>query len=174
MADHATLVWGFPLPKGSHPFCTLQDNGSGIFEPLEAWENVFAISQGLTPPPPPPADEEVDAPEDGAPAVIYPDDAVLKAYDQLCREYRERYQATLAQFGGVTILQAGDEWNPTFFVAAFQPPQERDWKQSGAYAPLGTLQIPAEVEANLRRFCNVMGITYQEPSWMMVHSWGLD
>lgn len=125
----------------------------------EDWFEVFAASQGI---------EVVNRPDVNDLAPDADHDELWRPYDT----YSRTVQAKLAaEFGNCSVEKGGHRDRPVFFVAGLQPELEHN----GPFTPLDLTKLQelatAEVRANLQKFCQAMGVDYQEPTWQLVEEW---
>lgn len=129
---------------------------------------VLGRALGLEPVPEPTAEQEGWYDDDG---YHYHEDAVLAELRRPHDEYWQRLQELLATFAGVTLYAAGDEATPEFYLQVFRPELGH-----GTFVELPDLTaLPAEALVQARRLCQLLGIEYQEPKWLLVRwSWYMD
>jgi hypothetical protein len=149
----ASLVYGMPI-RATHSFTTITRAG-GLFlgDTVEHWLDALARSQGITPPPKPTA-------------LYHPGRRQFEEYRRQVRALADQ------QFGGCSIQYGGDLDAPTFFVLALLPKLIPEC-QAMTPLDLGKLQslVTEQVQDNVRRFCEALGIEYTQPGWYLIESW---
>lgn len=198
MGSHTTIAYGFPL-KQQLPFTTVvtaeaREHGGSTTQVY--WLDAYAAAIGIDYVPPSPWNHPDypytnDGSDPSAEAMTAYEEAMRvyqegeehrQAQDQLHRAYREQVTASLRERFGCAIHEGGGasvgglrggQGSPWFFVTALEPAVDHNaGKDHGySYSPLPDLTVGAEVEGKLRAFCALMGIKYQQPSWIMIRAW---
>lgn len=167
MASSTSLVYGFPV-TGDHAFTRVADGTSHAIDGAEAhWMEVLGKALGLEPVAEPTEEQEGWYDDDG---YHYREDAVVAELRRPHDEYWQRLQELLATFAGATLATAGSDDNPDYYVQVFRPELGH-----GTFVEVPDLTaVPAEAVVQARRLCQLLGIEYQEPKWLLVRSWYLD
>jgi hypothetical protein len=163
MAEYHKFVYGFPVRR-EYPF-NHRDTGHGA-EPRTDWQDIFALSQGLTPVP------------------MWTSSQLYVHGRHVDREtefnvikgprlrYEEAVQELIKKFAGWHILVSDVYDEKEFYVASLTPNLNED--RDSAFAPIPDLTVPEDVREMGWRFCAAMNIDYEEPSWMLVYSRHVD
>lgn len=168
MATHTNLMFGFPV-RTKYPFTTVVD-GSVHHGMVQDWRDLVAVENGLMVVPEP-TQEQLFGSADSE------EDTVGEVERERIEQEREDYvvavNALIEQMGCSLCAAGSQDYEPDFFVSALCPRPESDPKHS-AFKPLPELVVAQEVLDRVRRFCDVVGIPYEEPKWYLVDFYSLD
>ncbi len=174
MSTHTNLVFGFPV-RAQYPFTTVVD-GSIHHGMVEDWRDLIAAANGLTIVPEPTQEQlygSGDLDEESAVDASYTPTAEGALLEQAREQYGLQVQGLIEQTGCTLYAAGSQDFEPDFFVAAVCPHPEAEPKNS-PFRPLPDLAVGAEVLERLRRFCEVLGVPYEEPRWYLVNSYDMD
>jgi len=135
---------------------------------VQQWYHVIAAANGLTIVPEP-AEEQLYGP--GGTDTV--GDAERERLEQAREQYVLQVHRLVEQMGCWLHAAGSEDYQPDYFVAALCPRPESDPVRS-PFTPLPDLAVGPEVLERLRRFCQTMGIPYEEPRWYLVRSYSLD
>lgn len=187
MGSSTRLGFGFPIERDRFAFTRVTGKSRSLGEgmPVEqGWFETFGLSQGIAIVPAPTKAEWAacgatvqqpgsDASREAWEAYWQQIKAAMSALEAPRKKYEAAVDAALANFGNCKVVTAGAEDDDRFFVVASYPELLRV-EGNPAYRLLPSLEVAPELRHNLRRFCDAMGIEYQEPQWMVLESWWMD
>ena len=166
MATSTNLVFGFPV-RAQYPFTTVVD-GSIHHGMVQEWYDVIAEASGIAIVPQP-TSEQLYGPDE-EPSVS---DAERERLEQAREQYLLKVNQVIEQMGCSLEAAGSQDFEPDYFVMALCPRPESDPKHS-PFKPLPDLSVGPEVLERLRRFCQVLGVPYEEPRWYMVNYYSMD
>lgn len=165
MRNSIRAAFGFPLNKGEYTFTTYFRAGLWYVnrDTVEDWRDVLCRGTGLEPVLEP-RPEQLGGYEGGRGWESYSAEVRAEAWRPR-KEYLKRRKVVLDSFGGVSVERTGSDEEALYFVVV--RPHDTG---VGAFEPLSSLTVSQAQLETLRRFCQALGIDYQEPSWFLVRS----